>query len=136
MSRLGLLTGKAERDQLLLSRLNEAVITLEVEALGRTKELDLSEEEVEQARRLLAEFIEKLKRELEQRDSTADLHSLAFRIQGTVKPLQDWQQDLASLHSQLTKPGPIPVEDLPILEEILSLLDTEFVDDLKRLYAH
>jgi hypothetical protein len=53
-----------------------------------------------------------------------------------MKPLEDWQEDLVRLSQQLAQPEPIRLEDLPILEDILSLLDNEFADDLRRLYAH
>jgi hypothetical protein len=136
MSRLGALAGQAEREQRLLSRLNEAVINLEVAALGKSKDFCLTDDQLQQSRWALAEFVAKLHAELQQDKSTADLHSLAFRIKTGMKALEDWQEDLAKLSAQLASPEPIKLEDLPILEDILSLLDNEFADDLRRLYAH
>jgi hypothetical protein len=135
MSSLGSLAGEAEREQRLLTRLNNAVITLEVDALGKAKDLQVTEQQVQQSRRELADFVDRLRAELDDRQASADLRSLAFRIRTGIKPLQDWQQDLADLSNQLTVPQPIRIEALPILEDVLSLLDTEFTDDLKRLYA-
>lgn len=136
MSKLGALAGQAEREQRLLSRLNEAVINLEVAAVGKSKEFSLTDEQLQESRRTLAEFVTKLKSELQHDKSSADLHSLSFRMKAGMKSLQDWREDLAELSKQLAKPGPVKLEDLPILEEILSLLDNEFADDLRRLYSH
>ena len=135
MSDLGSLAGKAEREQLLLSRLNDAVIALEIDALGKAKELSLTEEQIEESRRELTDFIDRLRSELERKETTADLHSLVARIRTGIKPLEDWHEDLANLSNQLSKSEPVKVEDLPVLEQVLSLLDAEFTDDLKRLYA-
>lgn len=136
MSKLGSLAGNAEREQRLLSRLNEAVINLEVAALGKNREFSLSEDQLQESRRALSEFVAKLRAELQEEKATADLHSLGFRIRTGMKPLEDWQEDLTRLSQQLAQPGLIRLEDLPILEDILSLLDNEFADDLRRLYAH
>jgi len=135
MSDLGSLAGKAEREQQLLTRLNDAVITLEVDALGRASEFQITEEQVQESRRELVDFIQRLQSELNQKDATADLHSLAARIRTGIKPLDDWHDDLTNLSNQLAKPERVRTEDLPILEQVLSLLDFEFADDLKRLYA-
>lgn len=136
MSKLGSLAGKAEREQRLLSRLNEAVINLEVAALGKNEEFSLTDDQLRQSRQELAEFVAKLQSELQQNKSTVDLQSLGFRIKTGMKALEDWQEDLTKLSEQLSRPEPIKLEDLPILEDILSLLDNEFADDLRRLYAY
>jgi hypothetical protein len=136
MSKLGSLAGKAEREQRLLSRLNEAVINLEVAAVGKSKEFSLTDEHLQQSRQELAEFVGKLQSELQQDQSTVDLHSLGFRMKTGMKALQDWEEDLVKLSAQLARREPIKLEDLPILEDILSLLDNEFADDLRRLYAY
>jgi hypothetical protein len=136
MSKLGSLAGNAEREQRLLSRLNEAIINLEVAALGKDKEFSLSDDQLQESRHALSEFVAKLRTELQDEKGTDDLQSLGFRIRTGIKPLQDWQEDLAKLSQQLAQPGAVRLEDLPILEEILSLLDSEFADDLRRLYAH
>jgi hypothetical protein len=136
MSQLGSLTGNAERELRLLSQLNEAVINLEVAALGKSKEFSLTDEQLEQSRRDLSQFVAKLEAELQQDASTGDLYSLGFRIKTGIKSLQDWKEDLAELSRQLAKTGPVKLEDLPILEDVLSLLDDDFADDLRRLYAY
>ena len=136
MSKLGSLAGNAEREQRLLSRLNEAVVNLEVAALGKSEEFSLSEEELQESRCALSEFVAKLRAELQDDRATDDLHSLGFRIRTGIKPLEDWREDLAKLSQRLAQPGPVQLEDLPTLEEVLSLLDNEFADDLRRLYAH
>lgn len=52
-----------------------------------------------------------------------------------MKPVEGWQENLATLSHQHAQPGPIRLEDFPILEGILSLLGNEFADDARRLYA-
>jgi len=136
MSQLGSLTGNAERESQLLSQLNEAVINLEVAALGKSKEFSLTDEQVQQSRRELSQFVAKLQAELQEDNSAGDLYSLGFRIKTGIKSLQDWKEDLAELSGQLAKTEPVKLEDLPILEDILSLLDNDLADDLRRLYAY
>lgn len=136
MSQLGSLMGNAERELRLLSQLNEAVINLEVAALGKSKDFCLTDEEIQQSRRELSQFVSKLQVELQQDSCTGDLYSLGFRIKTGMKSLQDWKEDLAELSRQLAKTDPVKLEDLPILEDILSLLDNDFADDLRRLYAY
>jgi hypothetical protein len=128
--------GNAERELRLLSQLNEAVINLEVAALGKSKDFCLTDEEIQQSRRELSQFVSKLQVELQQDSCTGDLYSLGFRIKTGMKSLQDWKEDLAELSRQLAKTDPVKLEDLPILEDILSLLDNDFADDLRRLYAY
>ena len=136
MSQLGSLMGNAERELRLLSQLNEAVINLEVAALGKSKDFCLTDEEIQQSRRELSQFVSKLQVELQQDSCTGDLYSLGFRIKTGMKSLQDWKEDLAELSKQLAKSDAVKLEDLPILEDILSLLDNDFADDLRRLYAY
>jgi len=52
-----------------------------------------------------------------------------------MKPLEDWKADLDELVKHLSSGRDIPDDLLRVLEDVLSLLDTEFADDLRRLYA-
>jgi hypothetical protein len=52
-----------------------------------------------------------------------------------MKPVDDWKEDLSALTDDLKKKSQLPASRLPVLEAILSLLDSEFTEDLKHLYA-
>jgi len=136
MSSLGCISGKVDREQRLLSRLNEAVIALEADALGKREQFCLSDEDVRQSRETLRDFVERLRKELQSASTSADFEMLAPRIRSGMKPVQDWLDDLSSLGAQLRSGNKVKLEDLPTLEEVLSLLDDDFAEDLRRLYQH
>ena len=136
MSSLGYISGKADRDQRLLSKLNEAVIALEADAVGKREQFPLSDEDIRQSRETLSDFAERLRKELQSPSASPDIETLASRIRSGMKPVQDWLDDLSSLSVQLCSGQKVKLEDLPILEEVLSLLDDDFAQDLRRLYQY
>lgn len=134
MSTLGSVSGKAQREQRLLGKLNEALLALEVDALGRCAEFDITEDEVQKSRHVLLEFASRLRSELGTQITSTDFRSLVGRLRTGMKPLDDWREDLDGLIGVLITGRRLDEEALPILEELLSLLDEEFSRDLKRLY--
>jgi len=129
-------SGHLEREQQLLRELNTAVLALEAEALGITDELGFSDEDVLSSRLILHNFINRLEAALVQGQATpTDIQVLIHRIKNNKKPLQDWQQDIKELAERLQTFAQLTDVDMPILEEILSLLDSEFAEDLQRLYS-
>jgi hypothetical protein len=136
MSTLGSITGHLEREQQLLRNLNTALIALEAKALGRAAEFCFSEEVVSESRQMLLDFVARLRAALDEETTSADIQSLTHRIKSGMKPLEDWKEDLDKLLIQLQTTDVVSDEVLPVLEDVLSLLDNEFTEDLRRLYSH
>lgn len=135
MSTLGFVSGHLEREQQLLRELNSALLAQEAEALGRASDLGFSEEDVSKSRQILCEFVIRLRAALTLETTTTDIQSLVHRIKSGMKPLEDWREDLDALTNKLQTTETLTDEDLPTLEDILSLLDSEFAEDLQRLYS-
>jgi chromosome segregation ATPase len=135
MSKLGFVSGHLEREQQLLRELNSALLALEAEALGKTADLGFSEEDVLSSRQILHNFVNHLEAALgEGKAIPTDIQVLVHGIKNHKKPLEDWQQDLEKLANRLQTSEQLRDADMPILEDILSLLDSQFAEDLQRLY--
>ena len=135
MSKLGFVSGHLDREQQLLRELNSALLALEAEALGKTADLGFSEEDVLSSRQILHNFVSRLEAALgESKATPTDIQVLVYRIKKHKKPLEDWQQDLKKLANRLQTSEQIRDAEMPILEDILSLLDSEFVEGIQRLY--
>ncbi|MEG4585416.1 hypothetical protein QUA54_09385 [Microcoleus sp. MOSTC5] len=135
MSKLGFVSGHLDREQQLLRELNSALLALEAEALGKTADLGFSEEDVLSSRQILHNFVSRLEAALgESKATPTDIQVLIYRIKNHKKPLEDWQQDLKELANRLQTSEQLRDADMPILEDILSLLDSEFVEGIQRLY--
>lgn len=135
MSSLASLTGRLERQQRQLQALNSALIAVETHSLGRDAEFDLSPDRVDQSRQTLLDFVQRLRAELDRKPPSLDVRSLVCRIISGPKPLDDWKQDLDDLIAELRSSAKVSSRTLPTMEEVLSLLDIEFAEDLQRLCA-
>jgi hypothetical protein len=134
MSTLGSLAGHLDQSQHLLRALNAALIVVQADLLGRAADFSFTEGDIASSRSRLAEFAERLHAALEDEPAAADLQSLIHRLKSGIKPVEDWKADLAMLAKQL-RGGQSEADALRALEDVLSLLDTDFADDLRRLYA-
>ena len=136
MSTLGSVTSQLEREQELLRRLNTALLALEAEALGRIADFGFSAEDVSDSRTALSDFVKRLREGLAAENVSVDLQPLVNRMRGDMKPLEDWRTDLDGLETQLKQRDRLDESTLPVIEDVLTLLDSEFTQDLRRLYAH
>lgn len=134
MSTLGSVSGHLDRERQLLRELNDALIALEATALGRTLDFGLSEEDVVRSRQTLYDFVSRLRSALDLESVSVELRPLVHRLKSGIKPLEDWREDLDALIGWLQSEDRSGDEMLPVLEDVLSLLDTEFTEDLRRLY--
>lgn len=134
MSTLGSLAGQLDQGQQLLRELNTALIVVEADILGRTADFGFTEADVSASQARLLDFAERLHAALDDDAASADLQSLVHRIRSGSKPAEDWKADLVLLAKDL-RAGDYDGEALRVLEDVLSLLDTEFAEDLRRLYA-
>lgn len=135
MSTLGSVSGHLNRERQLLRELNDALLALEAATLERTADFGLTGEDVVRSRRTLSEFASRLRSALDQESSSVDIRPLVHRLRSGIKPLEDWREDLDILVGQLQSEDQMEEEMLPVLEDVMSLLDTEFTEDLRRLYV-
>ena len=135
MSTLSSISNYLGREQELLRELNNALIALEAEALGHAADFGLTKEDVSESRQKLFDFVVRLRTALDRETSSVDLQAMVNRLSSGMKPVDDWREDLGILARDLKAKSPLPQDRLPILESILSLLDTEFTEDLRHLYS-
>jgi len=135
MSTLSSISNYLGREQQLLRELNNALIALEAEALGRAADFGLTEKNISESRQTLLDFVIRLRSALDQDTSSVDIQAMVRRLRSGMKPVDDWKEDLSALAEDLQKKGQLSPGRFPILEAILSLLDSEFTEDLKHLYA-
>jgi len=133
MRDLGAISTKLQREGELLKRLNDALLTLEVDALGRISELDISSEDVIKSRKFIIEFAQRLCSVLKQEAPSIDLAPVVNHFKSGMKPVEDWIEDLEKLIKHLQN-NRIVDDDVVVIEDILSLLDDQFTEDLRRLY--
>ncbi|MCL0095658.1 hypothetical protein M1O52_03955 [Dehalococcoidia bacterium] len=134
MKELGAISGKLQREIELLRKLNDALLILEVHGLGRDSELNVSQEAVDNSRKFIMEFCERLSSVLKQETSSIDLIPLIQHFKSGSKPIEDWIEDLEKLVKDLQDNKITDDDDVTIIEDILSLLDDQFTEDLRRLY--
>jgi len=73
MRDLGAISTKLQREGEVLKRLNNALLILEVDALGRSSELNISSEDVIKSRKSIIEFAQQLCSALKQETPSIDL---------------------------------------------------------------
>jgi len=134
MSEIGSLSGKLQRESELLRDLNDALLILEVDALGRRSEFGFSAKDVSRSRRFIADFAGRLCLALTSKSSSIDMQPIVNHFKSSTKPIEDWVEDMSQLVLQISNEK-IADKAIPILEDILSLLDDQFTEDLQRLYA-
>lgn len=135
MNELGSVSGKLQREVEILRELNNALLVVEVDALGRNSDFSFSEEEISKSRCFLLDFATRLCSVLKQQSPSVDLQPIVNHLKSGMKPIDDWIEDLESVIQQIQSNKKTKGEMLAILEDILSLLDSQFTEDLQRLYA-
>ncbi len=135
MSILGFLSAKLDREQSLLEQLNEALLVVQSDCLGRASELGFSPENIQAAKQTLRDFIKRLRETLQDHRDNAELSALVSRIREGNFELDEWLNDLAELESQLGERTSLPAEAIPMLEWVLTLLDQELTAEFNRLYS-
>jgi len=135
MNELGAISGKVQREVELLRELNSALLTLEASALDRISDFGFSSDDVAKSRGFLLDFVKRLCSALKQESPPLHLQPIVDHLKSGMKPIKDWIEDLESLAGLIQSNNKLTDDSLAILEDILSLLDTQFTDDLQRLYA-
>jgi len=125
MRDLGAISTKLQREGELLKRLNDALLILEVDALGRTSELNISSEDVIKSRKSIIEFAQQLCSALKQETPSIDLIPIVDHFKSGIQDLEKLIEHLQNNRI---------ADDVVVIEDILSLLDDQFTEDLRRLY--
>ncbi|MCI0534244.1 MAG: hypothetical protein L0Z50_03345 [Verrucomicrobiales bacterium] len=135
MSLLGFMSVKLDRQQTLLERLNEALLMVQSESLGRAVDLGFTPEQIASAKETLREFVSRLCAKLRDNQDNEELTALVARIREGQFELNEWLDELARLDTQLAQSAPLPLTAIPTLEGVLAILDEELTAAFNRLYS-
>ena len=135
MSLLGFMSVKLDKQQTLLERLNEALLMVQSESLGRAADLGFTAEQIQAAKDTLRDFVSRLREKLKDNHDNEELSVLVARIREGQFELNEWLDDLAQLETQLAQNAPLPSTAIPSLESVLAILDEELTAAFNRLYS-
>ncbi len=135
MSLMGFMSVKLDKQQTLLEQLNEALLMVQSESLGRATDLGFTPEQIAAAKTTLREFVNRLRTKLVSNQDNGELSVLVARIREGQFELKEWLEELARLESQLAQPAPLPSTAIPIMEGVLAILDEELTAAFSRLYS-
>jgi hypothetical protein len=135
MSLLGFMSVKLDKQQTLLERLNEALLMVQSESLGRAADLGFTAEQTQAAKETLRDFVSRLREKLKDNQDNEELSALVTRIREGQFELNEWLDELARLETQLAQNAPLPLAAIPALESVLAVLDEELTAAFNRLYS-
>jgi len=135
MSLLGFMSVKLDKQQSLLERLNEALLMVQSESLGRATDLGFTAEQIRAAKETLRDFVNRLRVKLSENKDSEELSALVARIREGQFELGERLEELAELETQLAQPGPLPRASIPTLEAVLAILDEELTAAFNQLYS-
>lgn len=135
MSLLGFMSVKLDKQQTLLERLNEALLMVQSESLGRAADLGFTPEQIATAKETLRDFVNRLRTKLVSNQDNEELSVLVARIREGQYELNEWLEELARLETQLAQAAPLPLTAIPTLEGVLAILDEELTAAFNRLYS-
>lgn len=135
MSLLGFMSVKLDKQQTLLEKLNEALLMVQSESLGRAADLGFTPEQIQTAKVCLRDFVNRLIERLKNNQDTGELAALVARIRQDQFELPEWLEELEKLKIQLSEVSPLPQTAIPVLESLLSILDEELTAAFNRLYS-
>ena len=136
MSLLGFMSVKLDKQQTLLERLNEALLMVQSESLGRAADLGFNAEQIRAAKETLRDFVSRLREKLDKDKGGEELSVVVTRILEGQFELNEWLEELAKLETQLAQPAPLPPASIPTLEAVLAILDEELTAAFNQLYSH
>ena len=135
MSLLGFMSVKLDKQQTLLERLNEALLMVQSESLGRAADLGFKPEQIVAAKETLRDFVNRLRTKLVNNQDNEELSVLVARIREGQFELNEWLEELSRLETQLAQAAPLPLTAIPTLEGVLAILDEELTAAFNRLYS-
>ena len=135
MSLLGFMSVKLDRQQTLLEGLNEALLIVQSESLGRAADLGFAPVQIAAAKETLRDFVSRLREKLGSNQNDEELSALAARIRESQYELNEWLEELAKLETLLAQKTPLPSTAIPMLEGVLAILDEQLTAAFNRLYS-
>jgi len=135
MSLLGFMSVKLDKQQSLLECLNEALLMVQSESLGRAADLGFTVEQIRAAKETLRDFVNRLRVKLSDNKDSEELSTLVARIREGQFELSERLEELADLETQLAQPAPLPRASIPTLEAVLAILDEELTAAFNQLYS-
>jgi hypothetical protein len=135
MNELASVSGKLQREVETLRELNNALLVIEASALERASDFGFSSEDVSKSQKFITDFALRLLSVLKEEDRPLYLQSIIDHLKSGIKPLEDWIEDLEKIAKEINLNKKHTDDSLATLEDLLSLLDNQFAEDLQRLYA-
>lgn len=135
MNKLASLSGKLQREVEILRELNNALLVIEASALDRSSEIGFSPSDITKSQKFITDFASRLLVVLKEEAPPLSLQPIIDHLRSGMKPIEDWIEDLEKIIEEIKSNKKLTDESLAILEDILSLLDNQFAEDLQRLYA-
>ncbi len=135
MNELASVSGKLQREVETLRELNNALLVIESSALERSSDFGFSPEDVSKSQKFIIDFATRLLSVLKEEDPSLYLQPIIDHLKSGMKPVEDWIEDLEKITEEISSNRKLTDDSLGILEDILSLLDNQFAEDLQRLYA-
>lgn len=136
MSRLGILSIKARREGAILKDLNDALLVMEVAALGKDDKFEFSANDISKSKEYIGAFTAKLSKNIEEISSSeADFNYIIEYLKNDGnRSIDDWADDLKEFENEIKSQDIPRYESLEVLENIIYLLDSRFTEDTKQLY--
>jgi len=136
MSMLSALIGHIDQEGELLQKLNDAALCVQAAVLGDMDLLGVTKEKLDEASKILVEFLKKLKTAL---DSPSDDPTISMLVENirydSDKTTQEWKEDIQKLIDCLNE-GNLTDDSflLQIIEDVLNLLGADYSAAVKALY--
>lgn len=135
MNELASVSGTLQREVEKLRELNNALLVIEASVLERSSEFGFSPEDVSKSQKFIIDFATRLLSVIKEEAPPLYLQPIVDHLKSGMKPVEDWVEDLEKITEEISSKKELTDDSLVILEDILSLLDNQFAEDLQRLYA-
>lgn len=136
MSLWGFWSAELDKRQMLLERLNEALLMVQSVSLSRADDLGFTREQIAAAKQTLRAFVNRLRTKLVSHQDNEELSVLVARIHEGRIELNEWLDELRRLETQLAQTAPLPLTAVPTLEDVLVMLDEEVNAAFNQLGFH
>jgi hypothetical protein len=134
MSSLGPLSTRLDRRLQLVGELTRALLALRANLTNKLDVLKLTTADVDKARATVTEFLDHLLPVLAGQPPTAEEHRVILaKLNQTDEPLTDWSDDFRTFNEQLRKNIPIESAQLDRVMRVVSFLQGEVAEDVRRL---
>jgi len=134
MSDISSLGSHVDEEGEMLRSLSSAVLRIQAAALGDLELLQITQEQVEQARATVLDFLTRLLDALQKGVEDAALQPLVVALEEGPKPHEDWVEDLRQLRDMVSTKGQVPEAALRPIEDVLTLITDDYARSIRALY--